>query len=165
MEVEDLRYSIIAGALLFAACAPVARITPEPEESRLVGADDAMCPAHSHATLESAFAPEQPDYEPVVSTCISRSTPGWVDVHGILAATSAVDVHVVASIADSAAGGWAALGPELQAPLGWALGTPVGGSVYAPAGNHVVSIRVSTGAPSASVVVLSGTWIEAEARQ
>ena len=154
---------LLCAAIIATACAPTPAPDSMPTEMR--AGFVSMCPAHAHATLDGALAPEHPDYEAVLSTCVSRSTPGWVDVHGILAATSAVDVHVVATIEASGSENWTPVGAESQAPLGWALGTPLGGSAYVPAGNHVVSIRVATGAPNASVVVLSGTWIEAEARQ
>ena len=156
------RTAALATFLILAACSQPP--TVEVDNASRAGFVS-LCPAHAHATLEGALAPDHPDYEAVLSTCVSRSTPGWVDVHGILAATSAVDVHVVATIESSGSENWMPVGAELQAPLGWALGTPLGGSAYVLAGTHVVSIRVATGAPNASVVVLSGTWIEAEARQ
>lgn len=153
-------------ALGVASCMPTPSIAPEPAASAPeTSGSPPPCPTHSHATLNDTLAPEQPDYDAVVSTCVSRATPGWIDVHGLLAATAAVDVHVVATIESDPAIGWVTVGPELQAPLGWSLGTPIGGSAYALAGNHIVSIRVATGAPDALVYVLSGTWIEAEARQ
>lgn len=159
------RYLVVCvAASVFAACTSPPRVEAG-QVATSVGDIVSVCPAHAHATLEGALAPDHPDYEAVLSTCVSRSTPGWVDVHGILAATSAVDVHVVATIESSGSENWMPVGAELQAPLGWALGTPLGGSAYVLAGNHIVSIRVATGAPNASVVVLSGSWIEAEARQ
>lgn len=152
-----MRRSIFLAALLV-ACSPSPSITPEPhaEAQQNQGAD---CAAVGYADLIEPISLPQANYDVVVSACVARSTWGWIDVSGILAATSAVDVHVVATV-----DGYN-VGPEVQAALGPALATPVGGAIYVEPGKHSVELRVATGAPDASVMALAGSWIRGEARQ
>lgn len=143
---------------LLVACTPSQEIKPEPSAEAPQG-QNANCGAIGHAELIEPITLTQANYEVLVSACVARSTWGWIDVTGLLGATSAVDVHVVASVDGTYAG------PELQAPLGPALGTFVGGAVYVAPGKHLVDLRVATGAPDAFVTALAGSWIRGEARQ
>ena len=153
-----MRIPIIIVVTLLLGCSPAQTITPEPSAEAQQG-QGADCAAVGYAELIEAIPYPQANYDVVVSACVARSTWGWIDVSGILAATSAVDVHVVATV-----DGYN-VGPEVQAALGPALATPVGGAIYVEPGKHSVELRVATGAPDASVMALAGSWIRGEARQ
>lgn len=147
---------LIAVTLL--GCSSTTPIAPEPSTEAQQG-QSADCGAVGYAEIAEPIYLAPANYEVLASACVARATWGWIDVSGLLAATSAVDVHVVASVDGTN------VGPEVQAPLGPALATPVGGAVFVEPGKHLVELRVATGGPGAFVNVLAGSWIRGEARQ
>ena len=149
---------VIVAAAFLVACSPSQSIKPEPSAEAPQG-QEADCGAVGYGEVAEGLSYPQADYEVVASACVARSTWGWIDVSGLLAASSEIDVHVVAAVDGDP------VGPEVQAPLGPALATPVGGAAFVGPGKHSVELLVATGAPDASVVVHARSWIRGEARQ
>lgn len=143
--------------LLLIGCSLPQSINPEPSAEAPQG-QEADCGAVGHGELAEGVSYPQADYEVVASACVARSTWGWIDVSGLLAASSEIDVHVVAAVDGDP------VGPEVQAPIGPALATPVGGAAFVGPGKHSVELLVATGAPDASVVVHARSWIRGVAR-
>lgn len=152
-----MRMSLFLAAALV-ACSPSQSIKPEPS-AEAQQAQGYGCEAVGYDELIVPVLLQEANYDAIVSTCVGRNTWGWIDVSGLLSANSDVDVHVVATSDGSN------VGPEVQAPLGPALATPVGGSIYVEPGKHQIELRVYTGGPGAYVHALQGTWIRGEARQ
>lgn len=143
---------------LICACSEREPIRREPLAD-VAQSQGAGCEAIGYSEVVEPIWLADANYDVITSACVYRSTWGWIDVSGILAATSAVDVHVVATVDGSN------VGAEVQAPIGPVLATPVGGAAYVEPGKHAVAIQVYTGGPGAYVQALQGTWIRGEARR
>jgi hypothetical protein len=154
-----MKRSLAFLALCLVGCAQPPEITAE---ASLPASGD--CLAQASSTLGEPLFWPQADYATVVSACVMRKTPGFIDVQAWLLATSYVDVHALVSIEGEAINSFDIVGGEVQATLGNSAATTLLGSHYVEPGAYTLSIRVATGAPDATVAALAGTWIMGTAR-
>lgn len=122
------------------------------------------CGAQTVATLNESVYLTEANYVPIMSACVGRATPGYIDSLAVFYGDT--DVDGAAILVDSVDGVPVVdASPEVQLSPEPNTTTTIAGSVYVEPGKHTISMVVRTGGPGATIGAWPGTWLNVTARQ